>query len=88
MSNLLKTDQRHFILKECVREKKNSKKKLDRTTQEVIQLKSVTDYAPTSHKYCFFSKWLWLKSTSKCFIPFKLCSPPCKKGVCHYFMGI
>ena len=59
MSNLLKTDQRHFILKECVHEKKKTRKKklekkLDRTTQEVIQLKSVTDFAPTSPKYCFF----------------------------------
>ena len=69
MSNLLKTDQRHFSLKECVHEKKKRlekkkkkkkskkikiEKQLDRTTQEVIQLKSVTDFAPTSHKYCFF----------------------------------
>ena len=28
MSNLLKTDQRHFILKECVREKKKLEKKI------------------------------------------------------------
>ena len=45
MSNLLKTDQRHFILKECVREKKKLEKK-------IRQNHAGGDTTKVCHRFC------------------------------------